>query len=184
MDPFVDFMRLLRPSATLWGSVEASGRWAVAYRQGNELVFCRIVHGTCQLLRPGYEAVRLSTDDFILIRTVSPFILASDSSVPPLDSEQAIAVANQTKAKTIQLGEGLESPVGLRAGKFVFDTANDNFLNDLLPTFIHVQASDTALRHVRNRHVDAVEVEKDYFHAISRRLPSCSQRNHRTHSGP
>lgn len=150
VDPFNDFIRLLRPRATLWGGVEASGRWAVSYRQGDELVFCRIAHGTCQLLRPGHSAIRLHPDDFILIRTVVPFVLASDLSVRPVDSEAVIAVAKDLKNKIIRLGEGLDRPVGVRAGKFVFDTANANFLNDLLPAFIHVRASDSGLRHVRD----------------------------------
>ena len=143
-------MRLLRPRATLSGGVEASGRWAIAYDQGKELVFCRIAHGACQLLRPGHDPIDLVSDDFVLIRTVAPFILASGPAVAPVDSRALIEVAKERNDKIVRLGDGLGGSVGLRAGKFLFDTANANFLNDLLPTFIHVRSSDTALRHVRN----------------------------------
>ncbi|QGN55024.1 AraC family transcriptional regulator [Novosphingobium sp. Gsoil 351] len=150
MDPFVDFMRLLRPRATLSGGVEASGRWAIGYAQDNELVFCRIAHGSCQLLRPGHDPIALVSDDFVLIRTVAPFILASGPSITPVDSRELIEIAKGRIHKTVRIGDGIGGPVGLRAGKFLFDTANANFLNDLLPALIHVRSNDTALRHVRS----------------------------------
>ena len=149
MDPFLDFIRLLRPRATLWGGVHACGQWAISYLRGDDLLFCRVEHGTCQLVRPDCAPVHLQPDDFILIRSATPFTLASDTSAVPLDSETVIAAAKEAKDKTARLGEGGQCPVRLRAGKFVFDTANANMLTDLLPSFVHVAASDTSLRHVR-----------------------------------
>ncbi len=41
-------------------------------------------------------------------------------------------------------------PVTLHAGKFLFDTANDDLLADFLPSLVHIAASETSLGRVRS----------------------------------
>jgi hypothetical protein len=45
-----------------------------------------------------------------------------------------------TQGTGLKIGEGTDSPVTLRGGKFVFDTANENLLMGLLPSLVHVAA--------------------------------------------
>ena len=146
MDPFVDLIRLLRPRATLWGGLEGSGRWGLAFRKRDDLVFCWVERGACLLTRPGCPPVDLKTDDFALIRSASPFRLTTDPAVPALDSE---VVAAATNSPTFRFGDGEDSPVTLRAGRFVFDTANEDMLTGLLPSLIHIAASNAASPRLR-----------------------------------
>jgi AraC-like DNA-binding protein len=147
MDPFLDLIHLLRPKATLWGRIDGVGRWGVSFRKRDDLLFCWIQQGTCQLTRPLVAPVYLEPDDFVLVRTSTPFTLTSDPSVEPEDSETAVAI---TKDTGLKLGEGTDSPVTLRGGRFVFDTTNEGLLTGLLPLLVHVAAGDTSSRRVRS----------------------------------
>jgi AraC-like DNA-binding protein len=65
----------------------------------------------------------------------------------PVDSETAVAASNNTR---IKLSEGSDSPVTLRGGRFVFDTANDDLLMGLLPPLLHVASGETSSWRVRS----------------------------------
>ncbi len=117
------------------------GRWGVSFRKRDDLLFCWIERGECQLTRPLVAPVHLHPDDFVLIRTSTPFTLASDPAVEPVDSETAVAATRDTRMK---LGEGTDFPVTLHGGRFVFDTANEELLTGLLPSLVHVAAGDTS----------------------------------------
>jgi AraC-like DNA-binding protein len=147
MDPFLDVVLLLRPRATLWSKIEASGQWGLGFRKRDDLLFCRVELGQTYLLRPRSQPVLLRQDDFILVRTSTPFTLASDPEVEPQDSEDLVAAA---KSVSLTLGQGTGSPVILRGGKFVFDTANQHLLWELLPPLLHVAADDTSSWRVRS----------------------------------
>src|SRR3984957_12967186 len=146
MDPFLDVVQLLRPRATLWSKIEGFGRWGLAFRKHDDLLFCRVERGECYLLRHKLAPVLLRPDDFVLIHTSTPFVLASDLTVEPKESEELVAAA---KSVSLQLGEGTESPVTLRGGRFVFDTANEGLLWELLPSLPHVAADDSLVWRVR-----------------------------------
>jgi len=141
MDPFLDLIRLLRPKATLWGGLDGVGRWGLAFHKRDDLLFCWVERGDCLLTRPHLEPVHLKTNDFVLIRTTAPFILTSDQSVEPVDSEKAVAATGNTKLK---LGEGTGSPVTIHGGRFVFDTTNEDLLTGLLPSLVYVAADDAS----------------------------------------
>ena len=137
MDPFIDFIRLLRPRATLWTRVEASGRWGLSFRQHNDVLFCWVQQGTCQLIRTACEALSLREDDFILIRTSRPFHLLSEIGVEPLNSETLL----KGHGSAATLGDGAGPTTLLRGGRFVFDTANEQLLTGLLPDVLRLAAT-------------------------------------------
>jgi len=139
MDPFLDFIQLLRPRATLWGGIQGHGRWAVSFRNRGDLLFCWLERGACQLIRPDDAPLQLDQGDFALIRADNDFVLASDSQVVPQDSERMVSTAGKT---LLSLGAGSEAPVILRGGRFVFDTANENLLAGLMPSFVHIANDD------------------------------------------
>ncbi len=146
MDPFLDLIQLLRPRATLWAGIDAAGRWGVSFPKRNDLLFCWVERGECRLMRPRVAPVHLQPDDFVLVRTSTPFTLTSDPSLEPEDSERLIAARKDTRLK---LGQGTRSTVVLRGGRFVFDTANEELLTGLLPSLVHVKAGDTSSLRVR-----------------------------------
>lgn len=147
MDPLVDLIRLLRPSATLWGGIRAAGSWGVSFNQREDLLFCWLETGECQLTRPDAPPLHLKTNDFVLIRTVTAFALVSDVGSTTLESDTLVAATRQT---TIELGEGGAPGVVLHAGRFVFDTANEELLSGLLPSLIHVAATDATSPRLRS----------------------------------
>jgi AraC-like DNA-binding protein len=140
IDPFLDLIRLLRPQATLWGTIRGSGRWGVGFRERHDLLFFRVDRGKFLLLRAKEEPVPLGSGDFVLIRTVAPFVLASDPQVEPVESETLVAT---TRSTTMRVGLGKREQVTIRGGRFVFDTANEELLVDLLPPLMHVAVSKT-----------------------------------------
>ena len=50
----------------------------------------------------------------------------------------------------MKLGAGMDSPVTLHGGRFVFDTANEDLLTGMLPSLVHVAAGDTSSWRVRS----------------------------------
>lgn len=147
MDPLLDLMRLLRPRAALFGGgLDAFGDWGLAFRKRDDLLFCWIERGECELIRPGCEPVRVRRGDFVLIYTSTPFTLASDASIAPVDSETAVAATRRVRLK---LGSGVDRPVSLRAGKFLLEKANEDLLAGLFPPVIHIAAGDESLGPVR-----------------------------------
>ena len=141
-DPFVDLIRLLRPRATLWRRIEGYGRWGVSFKQHDDLLFCWVGRGGCQLVRAGLPALALAAGDFVLIRTSAPFTLTSDPAAKALDSERAFA---RPDTLVLKVGAGKRRPVTLHGGRFVFDTANENLLTSLLPPVVHVPAADVSM---------------------------------------
>ncbi len=140
IDPFLDLIRLLRPQATLWGAIRASGRWGVGFRERHDLLFFRVDRGHFLLLRSNHEPLQVRPGDFLLIRTVAPFVLASDRQVEAVDSETLVAT---TRSTTMRVGNGKAEPVIVRGGRFVFDTSNEELLFHLLPPLLHVALSET-----------------------------------------
>lgn len=145
MDPFLDVIRLLRPHTTLWTRVEASGRWGLSFRQRDDVLFCWVQRGSCVLTRPGCEPLPLQKDDFVLVRTSTPFCLVSEIGVEAVESELAIPEAGST----VTIGDGQLPATMLRGGRFVFDTANEQLLTGLLPELVHIAAAANAAARVQ-----------------------------------
>jgi AraC-like DNA-binding protein len=147
MDPFVDLIHLLRPKATAWGRLESSGRWGFSFRKRDDLLFFWIARGECQLLRPDASPVLLKPNDLVLIRTLTPFTIASAPDVQPVDSEDAVRKSGSTK---LVVGDELETDVVVHGGRFDFDTANEDLLTSMLPSLVHVAAEDTSSSRIRS----------------------------------
>lgn len=146
MDPFLDLIRLLRPRATLWSKVEANARWGLLFQRHDDLLFCWIERGRCELLRQGFAPLSLEAEDFVLVRTSIPFSLVSDINVEAIDSEEVITGSGGIAS----LGNGQYPSTVIRGGKFVFDTANEHLLMDLLPQITCVKATENSSERVRS----------------------------------
>ena len=131
----------------LTAGIYASGTWGVSFRERDDLLFCWIESGECKLIRAHGDRLHLQTGDFVLIRTVSPFVLASDSSVEPVDSEAVVAA---THDPVIRFDGELEASTVIRGGRFVFETMHEPLLIELMPSLIHILTT-TRLRGGCNR---------------------------------
>jgi AraC-like DNA-binding protein len=141
MDPFLDLIRLLRPRAMLTAGIYASGAWGVSFRKRDDVLFCWVESGECDLIRAHHQPLHLQTGDFILIRTVLPFVLASDPDVEPEDSETMVAATNDP---VMRFESGPVPSTVLRGGRFVFETMHESLLMELLPSFIHIAHDDSS----------------------------------------
>lgn len=148
MDPFLDLIRLLQPRCTLWGRTDATGRWGLAFHQRDDLLFCWIQQGKCLLVRPDQQPVQLERDDFILIRTVTPFTLTTSPELEPQDSE--VLARRRPQGTGNKLGSGKTNPVTLRGGRFVFDSANEDLLTGLIPPLVHIAATASVSWRIRS----------------------------------
>ncbi|GAA3753324.1 AraC family transcriptional regulator [Terriglobus aquaticus] len=145
MGAFVDLVSLLRPRATLWSRVEATANWSLQFHAHNDLLFCRVERGACELALPDAHPISLQQDSFVLVRTSTPFRLQSGPGVEAVNSEALITGAGAVA----QLGSGEGPSAVLAGGKFVFDTANEDLLTGLLPQVVHLSATNTASTQVR-----------------------------------
>jgi hypothetical protein len=75
----------------LTAGLYASGAWGVSFRRRDDVLFCWVESGECQLIREDRDPLHLQTGDFVLIRTVLPFVLTSGPAVSPEDSETIVA---------------------------------------------------------------------------------------------
>jgi AraC-like DNA-binding protein len=128
------------------GGLDAFGEWGLAFRKRDDLLFCWLERGECLLLRPDGAPLPLRQGDFVLIRTSTPFSLASDASVEAVDSEAAVLASGR---KRLSLGSGADRPVSLHAGKFVVQAGNEGLLAALLPQLVHIAADDPSVGRVR-----------------------------------
>jgi AraC-like DNA-binding protein len=141
VDPLLDLITLLRPRAMLTAGIYAAGQWGVSFRQRDDVLFCWVEVGECQLVRAGPSPLHLRPGDFVLIRTETPFTLTSDPCVEPKDSETLVTATNDP---VLRLNGNLEPTVILRGGRFVFNTANEPLLTALLPSLVHIAADNTS----------------------------------------
>ncbi|WJH38240.1 AraC family transcriptional regulator (plasmid) [Aliirhizobium terrae] len=148
MDPFLDLIRLLRPRAALLGrGIDAAGDWGLSFPALGDLLFFWIENGTCQLIRSGCDPLSLEKGDFVLLRTMLPFTLASSQEVEPVDSVAAVAAKREGRLK---LGSGQERLTSLHMGKFLFSTANEDLLTELLPSLVRIPSRSPKLHRLHN----------------------------------
>jgi mannose-6-phosphate isomerase-like protein (cupin superfamily) len=88
MDPLSDILSLLKPRSHVSAGFDAGNPWSVHYANLQEMIKCfAIVSGTCWLAVDGEkEAVALQAGDCFVLPTGRPFRLASDLSLPAVDS--------------------------------------------------------------------------------------------------
>ncbi|NPD69351.1 AraC family transcriptional regulator (plasmid) [Lichenicola cladoniae] len=147
-EAFLEVISLVRARATLWGTIQAAGRWGVSFPRRHDLLFFRVDYGSCQFVRAGSGAVGLKTGDILLVGTSASFRLTSDpeAQAQAVDSWKLVAA---TGSREMRLGQGDEAPVLLRGGRLVFDATMERLLVDFLPSFVHVTPPAPSWERVR-----------------------------------
>ncbi len=125
----------------LTAGIYASGAWGVSFRKRDDVLYCWLASGECDLIRAHHEPLHLQTGDFILIRTISPFALASDPAVEPEDSETVVATTNDP---VIRFDGGPGPSTVVRGGRLVFESMHQPLLMELMPTLIHISRDDSS----------------------------------------
>jgi AraC-like DNA-binding protein len=125
----------------LTAGIYASGAWGVSFRKRDDVLFCWVESGECELVRADGKPLHLQTGDFVLSRTESPFVLTSDPSVTPQDSETIVAMTNDPMIR-LDCGHG---PITvIRGGRFIFESLHEQLLTGLMPSLIHISRDDSS----------------------------------------
>ena len=143
MEPLADVITLLGPRAVGTKVIQGAGRWAVRLPRMDFAGFGLVLIGECWLEVDGHNPVRLATGDFVLMPANPGFTMASDLAceVVSLNAQEALAC----QAGEVRHGDpDLEADFKLLGGYFQLDSVNRSLLSGLLPTLVHIQASDPA----------------------------------------
>lgn len=150
MDALAAVVSLLKPQTVLSKTVYGSGRWGVRYPAVGHPSFAIVLTGACWLAADGLPAALLDTGDFVLFPATPGFTLASDLEVVPrpmhpVPFEQHVDEVVHGDATGELSGE---PSVSLLGGYFAFDQLNASILVDLLPSMLHIRATDPAIEGV------------------------------------
>jgi AraC-like DNA-binding protein len=116
-----------------------------------------VLIGECWLAVDGHKPARLAKGDFVLMPANPGFTIASDLAceVVSIDVQGAL----DCQASGIRHGDpDLEAEFKLLGGYFELDSVNRSLLAGLLPTLVHIQASDPAAGRLK-RTIDSIVEE-------------------------
>jgi AraC-like DNA-binding protein len=157
MEPFADVITLLRPRAVGTKVIEGAGRWAVRRSRMNFAGFGLVLIGECWLTVDGHKPVRLAKGDFVLVPANPGFTIASDLACEDVSID--MQEASDCQASGARYGDpDLELEFKQLGGSFKLDAANRGLLGGLLPTLVHIQASDPAAGRLK-RMIDSIVEE-------------------------
>jgi AraC-like DNA-binding protein len=119
--------------------------------------FGLVLIGECWLTVDGHKPVRLAKGDFVLVPANPGFTIASDLAceVVSIDMQGAL----ECQASGVRYGDpDLELEFKQLGGYFELGSANRGLLGGLLPTLVHIQASDPAAKRLK-RTIDSIVEE-------------------------
>ena len=145
MDPLSDVLSLLKPRSYASGGFDVGGDLSLQFPKHEGIKCYAVVSGQGWLAVEGVaEPVRLNTGDCFLLPRGSPFRLASDLSLPPVDAMTVFKAPMKGGFSTFG-GGGDCSMVG---GHFALSGGHADILLGVLPPIVHIrkEADKAALR--------------------------------------
>ncbi|HEY4180874.1 MAG TPA: AraC family transcriptional regulator [Kofleriaceae bacterium] len=136
-DPFSEILKLTKAESLVTGGFSASGRWAIRFPKPTKIKFFAIVHGTCVVRLDGHkEWTRFETGDVGLLSIGKSFVIASHPNVKAVEAMPLFSGAGRS---TAMIGDGSElSYIG---GHVLLDPTSGDLLADVIPPWIHINAS-------------------------------------------
>ncbi|WP_205247056.1 AraC family transcriptional regulator [Enterobacter sp. Ap-1006] len=134
-DPLSDILSLTKVIPTVAGGFTAGGSWAIRFPAPCKLKFFALLKGKCWLILESGEApIYVQEGDILLLSLTTPFTLAATLDAQPIDARTLFAgKKTQTIGHTedcVQIG-----------GHVLLDAATGYLLSSVLPTLIHIRAS-------------------------------------------
>lgn len=143
MDALAAVVALLKPRTVLSKTVHGAGRWSVRYPAFGQPSFAVVLKGSCWFAVENVPAMQLGTGDFLLFPATPGFTMSSDPEVTP--ASMSLATAEQHVDEVVHGDPSAEPSVSLLGGYFAFDPLNASLLVDLLPSMLHIRATDPAI---------------------------------------
>ncbi len=140
VDPLASIVALLRPRTVLSKFVSGSGSWAVHYPSHGQPSFCLMVKGACWLSIDAQDPFLMEHGDYVLLPATPGFRMGSDLKAleRPTSGKKELNAAGEVRHGD---ADG-ESAVRMLGGYFLFDPTNAPLLVGLLPTVVHIKATD------------------------------------------
>ena len=140
MDVLNDIVRLMRPQAVLWKTVDAQGRWGMTIPPRDEPRFCLVVAGHCWFLPDTGPALLMRQGDYLLLAAKPRYSLASDPDVGP----RLAALADKaSEGDYVRWNDGAGGEaMRLIGGYFQIEPEHAALLSGLLPDLIYIRSSD------------------------------------------
>lgn len=133
-DPLAQVIGLLRPRASLFKLVTASGRWAVRPPDNGPL-YAAVLEGVLDLSVAGHPPARLGKGDFVLIPAAED--LSAGSPVPPTEGRATEPV--ELRPGVFHIGEPGSGDTRMLIGHCTFGTRDSALLVSLLPRLVIVR---------------------------------------------
>jgi len=136
MDPLSDVLSLVKLGSFVSRGFEAGGEWAIDFPRHSGIKFYAVVAGACWLKVEGAQTpVRLLAGDCFLLPKGSPFRLASDLALAPVDAGEFFPVSRDGGV-TVHNGGGDFASVG---GYLTLSGEQAPALLGLLPSIVHIR---------------------------------------------
>ncbi len=136
MDPLSDVLSLLKPRSYSSGGFDVGGQLSVQFPQHEGIKCYALVSGQGWLSVEGVpDAVRLEAGDCFILASGSPFRLATDLSLTPIDYQTILSARRDSGVATFN-GGGDCFIVG---GHFALTGKHAGILLGMLPPIVHIR---------------------------------------------
>lgn len=140
MDALAAIVTLLKPQTIGAKIIHGAGRWGVRYPAFGQPSFALVLKGRCWLAVDGNPATILETGDFVLFPAMPAFTLASHPKAKPRLVKPA---PSEREGEEVFHGDTTTEPsVTMLGGYFAFDPINASLLLGLLPSMLHIRATE------------------------------------------
>lgn len=140
MDVLTDIVRLMRPQAIVWKTVEAQGRWGLSVPYRALPRFCLVVAGQCWFLPGEGQPLLLKQGDYVLMTATPRYCLVSD---PDVGAKMLALASNVNQDEYVRWDEGGGGDaLHLVGGYFGIGVEQARLLADLLPSLLYIRSSD------------------------------------------
>jgi AraC-like DNA-binding protein len=137
MDVLSETLAMLSPRSTLSAGLQGGGEWALRFPPHEGVKFNAIIRGGCWLTVDGVrDPVRLETGDCFLLTKGKSFVLTTDLSREPVDSQPAYDRAIDGIARCSDGDDFF-----LIGGRFAFEDSQILPFTDTLPPVVHVRSN-------------------------------------------
>ncbi|MEX3855861.1 AraC-like DNA-binding protein [Paraburkholderia youngii] len=140
MDILTDIIRLMRPQAISWRTVDVQGRWGMSVPCRDIPVFFLVVTGQCWYVPRHGQPLLLRQGDYLLMRATARYCLVSDpDAIETLHAMETHVASDQY----VRWDDGLGGDkVRIVGGYFEIGPEHTALFSGMLPDFLHIRSSD------------------------------------------
>ena len=140
MDPLTQLIKLLRPHGLRWKRLDATGDWALQFREHDGMSFCMVGKGKCEIQLEGQHREHLSEGDLVLLNAPPSWVLMNGVDAELEDFEATYAGVD---GNTALVGKPDSRPLTqLLGGQISFGPGDIKLLQDVLPAIVRISTRD------------------------------------------